>query len=387
MKKLILLFVFTVAVCACYGNPVLVAPVMDAPTIDGHVTEWESALKLSSFYDLDQKTPYNGKSYVWLGCDDEKLYLAYKIHKSTKPKAVATDREFGAFWEDDDVEFFIQPNKNTPAGYQILTNATGKFRDICINSMPSKKLDIECAASVSPLYDKIGAKEDELFWEGEMSITFESLGIDKNSQVGFSVLGTILNKNKTSYYIYTDITNKSGASDVFNTLKYGTLSFGDAPALSFDSFDTTKFKTNKEITVIFKKGNEELVNQTCAPGDNSIELPKGIYVTTAEFYDNNKLIYSNSVDFANLEIIKTDLDKKNNIYNITLDLSYFDPDKVSFINLYQGERVYMGYCLRSDRRHKVFNCPFDLNKLPKGTYDISINVRDIINQDLKVEVK
>ena len=129
--------------------------------------EWDACAKLTNFTTYGQDTPAKDQTEVWVTCDGERLYLAFRCRQpeGTTPKATAEQRD-GALWEDDSVELFIQPDTETGNYYQFLGNSKGVFRD-GVGTDNKWNGDWVYRASVHDGY-----------WEGEASISFASLGME-----------------------------------------------------------------------------------------------------------------------------------------------------------------------------------------------------------------
>ncbi|MBQ0106293.1 MAG: hypothetical protein KBT47_09725, partial [Armatimonadetes bacterium] len=321
MKKIYYILILLFLCVSAFANPVIKVPEIKAPQIDGYVTEWGDALKLTSFYNLALNSLSEHKIYVWLGCDDQNIYFAYRVYKKDKPVAKATDRENGAFWMDDDVEFVFHTDKDSGAFYQILTNGTGAFRDLCGGGMPQKKLDIKSAAHISESYDKTNPEDEDLYYEGEISVSFESLGITKDSEIIWTSLGAVqLKKGGCDNFVFCDSENKIDINNLFASGSGAVMTFGGNAGIDFQSDFGNEAKANKPLKAIFYKDGEKFFEGT-GEGLLGTDIPKGSYILKTEYYDGDSLVYSNSVKAVNMDIFRINRKKNNLVFNA--DMSYF----------------------------------------------------------------
>ncbi|MBQ7257232.1 MAG: hypothetical protein IJS60_06010 [Abditibacteriota bacterium] len=364
MKKLLFTILLITISIGIFANPYIKVPTINPPNIDGYITEWEGATKLTTFLDLNSNSLTKHKAYVWLGCDKDNIYLAYRFYKPTTPKASATDRKDGAFWEDDDFEFFFTP-KNQNGFYQILTNATGNYRDICGNGITPKPINCECKAHISDKYNISSDLEDH-YWEGEMKIPFGEIGITDKDEISFLILGSYQLLGLPEYFVFCDGTNKVNAN-IGDTSKWATLSFGSPVGIDFKNDYASDFSATKDIKAVFTSEGEEFLSKITKEVNEP--LPKGSYILKTEYYDGDALIYSNSLKCLNMKVITTNFE--NNILSCSFDFTAFKEPKVSMITLSQGERVFAG---GSYNNNKAFSEAWDMSNYPKGEYELFVNV-------------
>ena len=353
-----------------FSNPYINVPYIDPPNIDGYVTEWEGATKLTTFLDLNSPSMSKHKAYVWLGCDRDNIYLAYRFYKPTVPKALATDRNAGSFWEDDDFEFFFTPKKDS-GFYQLLVNATGYYRDICDSGMPKKPINCETKAHISDKYN-ISADLEELYWEGEMKVPFSELGIRSSDEIRFLILGSYQLLGLTDYFVYSDSSNKVDAN-ITDTSKWATLSFGGNKGIDFKNDYANEFSATNDIKAVFFSDGEVFFEQTVK--ENYEPLPKGFYVLKTDYYDGDTLVYSNSVNCSNMKVLETSFEY--NVLKCKFDFTVFKEPKVFLITLSQGEKVFAGGSFHNNNR---FERIWDMSSLPKGEYELSVNIPGVYNE-------
>jgi hypothetical protein len=102
-------------------------------TIDGVMKpeEWGKAAQLTNFkgFDTKAKVPSAGQTVAYLTFDSTTLYFAFRSIGPTGNLVAKHEGRDSMVWEDDSVEFFLQPN---PAGgdhYQIVVNSKGVLFD------------------------------------------------------------------------------------------------------------------------------------------------------------------------------------------------------------------------------------------------------------------
>ena len=105
------------------------AKLSSTPTIDGELRagEWDQAASLSGFVTPDDAGPTDRRTEVFVGHDDNALYVAYVCRDQPRPKAQHRPRD-GAVWEDDAVELFLQP-PDAQTYYHLAVNAAGSRFD------------------------------------------------------------------------------------------------------------------------------------------------------------------------------------------------------------------------------------------------------------------
>jgi hypothetical protein len=161
------------------GRPSVFIRPGPAPTVDGKLSpeEWDGATKLTNLTAFQGDTPATQQTEAHLTFDDTHLYVGFRCVQSGPLRAEATARD-AATWEDDAVEFFVQPDPAQSRYLQFIGNSRGVLAD-------TQNMDLawngewEYRATVS-----------EGYWEGELSIRFASLGMEaprQGAQIGFNI--------------------------------------------------------------------------------------------------------------------------------------------------------------------------------------------------------
>ncbi|MBC7289438.1 MAG: hypothetical protein H5T86_15625 [Armatimonadetes bacterium] len=148
------------------GRPQAMARKCSAPpTIDGRLEpgEWDDAARLANFTVLGRDFPPAEPMEAYVTWDDQRLYLAFRCAQSGGLKAEARVRD-GRTYEDDAVEFFIQPDPATARYFQFVGNSAGAFLD---------GEGQDAAWNGDWLYR---AEVGDAYWQGEVSVTWQSLG-------------------------------------------------------------------------------------------------------------------------------------------------------------------------------------------------------------------
>ncbi|MFN3421553.1 MAG: glycoside hydrolase domain-containing protein, partial [Armatimonadota bacterium] len=144
-----------------------VCPTTEPPTIDGQLSEgeWDKAAKLTNFTVMGSDRLAEQQTEVFVTYDERNLYIGFRcVQKYGKPKADAKKRD-DPVWEDDAIEFFIQPDLDKPLYFQFIGNSKGVIAD-------GKGTDLSWDGDWT-YKTRLG----EGFWEGELSVPFASLGM------------------------------------------------------------------------------------------------------------------------------------------------------------------------------------------------------------------
>ncbi|MBQ7258254.1 MAG: carbohydrate-binding family 9-like protein [Abditibacteriota bacterium] len=392
MKKLFI-FLFIILCVSAYSNPRVNVPFMtSAPTIDGVVneTEWQEASGISDFvvYTMSKKAPFETK--VYLGYKDNTLYIAYKCYGDERPVAKNTDREFGKFWEDDDIEFVFAPNIELSASYQVMVNGTGKFREVS-HDFPQKYLDIVSAARICDGYDKMGATYEDKRWEGEMSIGLDSLDINKEiSNVRFMIIRHVseLGKDMTSNFVFVDITNPfTNETQLWNPAFYADLTFGAVPSVKNTDQKGTKwtFYNPKNLPLTYSLMKDEVIYE--GPLEENKDyyelLPKGIYNYKYSVQCGDTLLFENTTKSQKAEYIN--YRQEGDI--LYIDLNYEGVEKQSPLEVFvkSGDHIYYGaslYVIPGKTPNKTLT--FDMSKCPHGEYIIDFSLGTTFNKKINI---
>jgi hypothetical protein len=139
-----------------------------APTLDGRLQpgEWDGAAKLTNFTGFGSDALAEDQTEVFVTWDDERLYLGFRCTQpGNQLKADAQQRD-GMVWEDDAIEFFIQPDPQSGTYFQFVGNSTGVYYDSQGVTGSQWNGDWTYQTSVG-----------QGFWEGELSVPLATLGL------------------------------------------------------------------------------------------------------------------------------------------------------------------------------------------------------------------
>lgn len=104
-------------------------------TIDGKVdaAEWGSAVEVGGFTDSGSDNLAPEQVLMRLCYDQNNLYLAVTCIESNMKglKTSAATQKDGPFWEDDSIEFFLNPNHDHQSYWQFATTAKAMQYDNC----------------------------------------------------------------------------------------------------------------------------------------------------------------------------------------------------------------------------------------------------------------
>lgn len=209
-------------------RPRLGVPILpDAPTIDGEVTEraWVGALKTDHLIVAVSGQIDPERTEAFIGYTQEKLYIAWRVYRDWDgPLLMAvTDpgREQGrAIWRDDGVEIFLDPSNTRASAITFAGNAVGAYNDGRVSA----------GTDVEPdwVWD-YAARVTDFGWEGELAVTFESLGLEGAPETGTAWGFDFVRNNKSPH---DSVSMLSYRSEWHDRSRYGDLIFaGAAPAL------------------------------------------------------------------------------------------------------------------------------------------------------------
>ncbi len=142
------------------------------PTIDGDLgdTVWQREPDIPALGILANGDPATEATQVWLACDDDAFYVAFRCSESQMNKLVAKHNERGApLYQDDDVEVFIQVPGATVVR-QFAVNALGTISDNFGNTAPWRA----------------AAKQYEDRWTVEIAIPWSVLSVEATPAPGDS---------------------------------------------------------------------------------------------------------------------------------------------------------------------------------------------------------
>lgn len=167
-----------------------------APIIDGRIApgEWDAAARIDDFRQVDpvEGAPPSEKTEVFLGFDDNFVYIAYICHDSDPGAVITTTRERDARLDPDDrIEFILDTFGDRRNAFFFQINAGGAKGDALITNNGrdfNKPWDgiFEARASIT-----------ERGWEAEFSLPAKTLRFDPNKDSwGFNTTRHIKRKRE-----------------------------------------------------------------------------------------------------------------------------------------------------------------------------------------------
>ncbi len=171
------------------------------PVIDGKITagEWGNAIKTEGFVGVASGVLDPRDGSVWVGCDENKLYIAISSELPPGGKLIETVKVAdGPTIHDSSVELWVDPflterlggeSKRLPY-YQFIGNSLGLVYD--------KKLIPEGATSEEwngkwEIGNSIDTKKNR--WEMEIAIAWKDLGIEPGTNMIGKKVGLVISRN------------------------------------------------------------------------------------------------------------------------------------------------------------------------------------------------
>lgn len=188
-----------------------------APTIDGKLEDatWATAAQVSAFTIAGQGTMATHPAATLAAYDDTALYLGFRVPSRSAPKAEKRERD-GAVWQDDAVEFLLDPGRTQKDFYHFIVNAAGSIYD-------AKNADAKYTAELTAA---TGREADG--WTVEVALPFASLGVAA-PKVGESWGGTFCLDAQTPT---AEVSSWADTGGRFETPeKFGLLTFGSTTAV------------------------------------------------------------------------------------------------------------------------------------------------------------
>jgi len=112
--------------------PLLTIPRLPPPTVDGEIGEgeWAGAARLTGFVGLNDPALVEDQTVVYVGWDEEALYVACEcLDPQKRPlRAALKDRDSNV-WLEDAVDIFLQPEADPATYYQFIASANGTVYD------------------------------------------------------------------------------------------------------------------------------------------------------------------------------------------------------------------------------------------------------------------
>jgi len=383
--------------------------IQKAPTIDGVINpgEWDGATSLTGLKVFATQQLAKDATVLWVAYDDENLYVAYKCFGPVTP--VGHDRgRGGAYWEDDTMEIFFAANVNSGGHYQILANCAGGYSDVPYNGAFEGPIKVTYKTNISSAYNSIGAKSEDLYWQGEMAVSWKSMDIKppKDGQDGlfFFARDHIAGDRYSS--TFGDIKSTFHETYNYSRVKY----VKDVPAVHMQTgtivgsknYIYNPYSTAKDVaiksTLVFE-GNEigskkDVVTVPANSGvdtEAKIVFPKGEFTLYTEVNDVTKnitLLKTNATIF-NVEPIKFTYDKANKKLIFDLDFTGMSFKKKPFveIKISKGQNAVSGYLLSPDGRKLIDRKVIDLTNVPKGEYTLLYSVIGAVSKTEKIVVE
>lgn len=172
-----------------FGMVVYVGRLRRIPTIDGDLSDeaWKGAAKITRFYQnihIMRAIPAEGKSEVYIGYANEKLYIGVKgYEESTKDLTAQYKKRDDPVWWDDCAEMFFDTDHDYNTYYQIIVNSIGTIADL------SKTRDQTSGGEEWDGTYKVATQVEEKFWALEIEIPFKEIGatrVKKGTIWGFN---------------------------------------------------------------------------------------------------------------------------------------------------------------------------------------------------------
>ncbi len=138
------------------------------PKVDGVLDEaiWKTAAAFTDFKSPEGRAP-KGKARLLVAQDEKTLYLAVECFEDEKALktlvANATEHDDAEIWQDDEVEFFLDPTGKAESYYQIIINSKGVTWDV-FHASPN-----DPDADWNPKYER-AAKVGKASWVVEMAL-------------------------------------------------------------------------------------------------------------------------------------------------------------------------------------------------------------------------
>ena len=142
---------------------VITLPTVDAPraavspVIDGNLFEkaWSNAVPLQHFYQTDGIHLPTEPTQVFLMWDEQYVYIGARAYDSRMEQVrVSQTGRDAAVWDDDTIEFLVDPNPQTHRYYHLVVNPIGTVFDQIVQT------DYPPDAQFAPIVE--GAKQPEL---------------------------------------------------------------------------------------------------------------------------------------------------------------------------------------------------------------------------------
>jgi hypothetical protein len=167
--------------------PVLTIPrLKKPPVIDGNFNEdeWKSAAAISGFVQLGDKYISTRQTTVYLGYDQERLYIAWVtpqtgriVMGSSKPNTAPTSRT-------DAIEFWAVPSSNQNTALQFYGMPAGGYLQLTHGSKTKNSPNWDYKSGVKGISRLVAGIEtfDTHLWVAELSVPLADIGISGNAE-------------------------------------------------------------------------------------------------------------------------------------------------------------------------------------------------------------
>lgn len=144
------------------------------PLVDGVLNDacWQPGPGLVDFGDRAGGRPKVEPVEVWLAASDTMLYIAARVHESDTGRIRAAVRERdGKVYEDDNLNFVLDPHPDDSIYYQVFVNSAGTVADrVCIMRDGDSKKDYAWNGGW-----KVATARGKDYWTVEMSCPLADL--------------------------------------------------------------------------------------------------------------------------------------------------------------------------------------------------------------------
>ncbi len=154
---------------ATWRWPVSQVPLLNkAPKIDGVVEkrEWLGAAELSPCMDFTTGVECKRRVRTYIAYSRDGIYLAFKFNRAKHWPAPIANKK-GKIWQDDCVEFFLQPDPEKNQAFNFAGNAARTYSDGITKTATDNNWNAKWNYKATRTSDG---------WEGEIFVSFKELG-------------------------------------------------------------------------------------------------------------------------------------------------------------------------------------------------------------------
>lgn len=414
MKKILVLFVMLL--CAgVWAEGFFAVPYMKAPKIDGIIeeTEWQCASCVSGFHKKGSKYLDSAKSFVYIGYDENNLYVAYKFYGDEKPVGIENDPD-GDYWMDDALEFVISKEEKKHIWNQFIINWCGGF--VAYSNDPETaggntvgdtfgtRIDInkKSACYISPAFDDPKSKEEK-FWSGEISVSWDSFGMKPKAGDNIGILacrdrvigGKDVISTSISYitistfeidrYIRTLFTDSEPAVQMTD-YKY--------PGDSLKIYNPTDRQKTLTVTNSYSKGEKNISKTNdivLEPGETKTYLSGDdfsdsffVYGAEVRNKETGQILLRVKNDIINREVFSYNF-SSDGIFTFNINAEGAAPDNFPTVDIkMKYNNLLAVYYLKKVREGEITSVKFDTKYLPHGNYILSVNIDGIVHKNIDI---